>query len=93
MNPPYPPQKKLVIEEASNTIEKLTEEFGISPMYSAIQMGAYSFAQVAAMYEKKGKKMPKELVKFLEVHYPKMLAECESIIQEEYTLLNTDGTA
>lgn len=81
------------MDEASNTIEKLTDEFGISPMYSSIQMGAYCFAQVAAIYTQKGKKVPKELVKFIETHYPKILKECESIIQEEYTLLNTDGTA
>lgn len=56
-------------------------------------MGAYCFSQVAAMYHKRGKKIPKELQKFLDVNYPKILADCENFIQEEYTLLNTDGTA
>jgi hypothetical protein len=91
--PSYPDKKSLVMTETNNTLDKLTEEFQISPTYACIQMGAYCFAQIAALYEKQGKKIPKDLEKFLTVTYPKLIEDQQKFIEEQHLMLNTSGSA
>jgi hypothetical protein len=89
----YPDKKKLVIDETNNMLEKLTQEFGVSPTYSCIQTSAYCVAQLIILYKNEGKTVPKELEKFLNSTYPKLLADNKALIEEQFTMLNTDGTA
>lgn len=91
--PAYPDNKKLVVDETNNMVEKLTTEYAVSPAYSCIQIGAYCFAQIAAIYTNQGKKIPKDLEKFLNTTYPKLLSEHTGLINEQYIMLNTEGTA
>jgi hypothetical protein len=89
----YPDKKNLIKDETNNLLEKLTEEHSIGPTYSCLQIGAYCFAQVAALYEVKGKKIPKELIKFIEQTYPKLMDENQQLMEEQHLMLNTDGSA
>jgi hypothetical protein len=91
--PAYPDNKKHVVEEINHTIDKLTHEYGIGPAYSCIHGGAYCIAQIILLYENTGKKVPKELNKFINETYPKLLEENELLMEEQHTMLNTSGSA
>lgn len=91
--PAYPDKKKLIVDETNNMLDKLTQEYGVSPIYSCLQSSAYCLAQVAANYQSRGEKIPKELENFISKTYPKLMADNVDLMEEQYALLNTDGTA
>lgn len=91
--PSYPDNKNLIKTEANNLLEKLTEEHSISPAYSCIEISAHCMKQIALLYEHKGKKVPKELQKFLDSTYPKLVKDNETLMTEQHLMLNTSGSA
>lgn len=89
----YPDEKSRVIIETENTIDKLTNEFSISPAYSLIEINNYCSKQLALLYESQGQKIPKELEKYIISTNPKILKDQEKLITEQHLMLNTSGSA
>lgn len=91
--PAYPDEKSRVITETDYTIDKLTNEYAISPVYSCLEMSHYCLTQVAIMYKKNEVEIPKELEVFLTKTYKQLVEDQKSLIQEQTLMLNTSGSA
>lgn len=85
--------QKLIKDECDNLLVKLTEEYRISPSFAALYMAEYFLLVTASTYSDTDKKVPKDLVKFIETSLPKLMEGNKDLIQRQTLLLNTEGTA
>lgn len=84
--------KASINAETLHTLDYLGTELSIPPMFSCLHMGGFCFSNVLAYYEAHGKEPPKELVDFMK-SYPAVMDSLQEVIQQQFLLLNTQGTA
>ncbi len=90
----YQEHRAIVLKETDNTLEKITDEYGISAAYTCMQMGAYCLFQIQKLYEYEEMEVPEGLKKFLEETYPQILSDhAEHIANENLMSSDPSGSA
>lgn len=85
--------KPEIIEESMVFIDKLIYENKCPPSLTCIHVAAFAISNLVAVYKTQNKKAPKELIKFLEKTYPKLLEDNKDFIEKQYLSLNAEGSA
>ena len=82
----------LLIDETEKFLTLVQQEYGVPPAYAVLFVNSYMVANMVAMYKKRDKKPPKELITYLEKTHKKLLEDTYNIIELQYLQLNTDGS-
>lgn len=93
MSIPIQHYKAQVHLEAMKLLDFFQEELGIPPVFACLQMGGFCVSSLKAYYEMHDLTPPDEVVNFMETIYPKMLADLNSAIENQFLMINTQGTA
>jgi hypothetical protein len=81
----------LLIDETEKLLTLVQHEYGVPPAYAILFINSYLVANMIAMYKKRDKKPPKELMNYLEKTHKKLLQDAYSIIELQFLQLNTEG--
>lgn len=82
----------LLIDETEKLLTLVQNEYGVPPAYAVLFINSYMVANMLAMYKRRDKKPPKELITYLEKTHRKVLQDTYSIIEMQFLQLNTEGT-
>ena len=93
MTIPYAAYRQQATMAAVDTIDYLTEEHAVPPLFTCLHLGGFFISSVLATYRSQGIEPPAELVEFVDKTYPKLMSDQQMAIEKQYLTLTTEGTA